>query len=47
MSKEGITESLADFIQGRAYTTVENVHYLTKVQQAADQYRKLIGEFPI
>jgi intergrase/recombinase len=47
MIKEGITESLADFIQGRASITVGSAHYLNKVQQAADQYRKIAGKFPI
>ncbi len=47
MIKEGITESVADFIQGRASATVGSAHYLNKVQQAVDQYRKLIGKFPI
>jgi intergrase/recombinase len=32
MIKEGITESVADFIQGRASTTVGSAHYLNKVQ---------------
>jgi intergrase/recombinase len=30
MIKEGITESVADFIQGRASITVGSAHYLTK-----------------
>ena len=47
MIKEGITESIADFIQGRSSTTVGSTHYLNKVQQAVDQYRRLIGKFPI
>ena len=47
MIKEGITESLADFIQGRASITVGSTHYLNKVQQAVDQYRRVVGKFPI
>ena len=47
MIKEGITESVADFIQGRASTTVGSAHYLNKVQQATNQYRRLIGKLPI
>jgi len=47
MIKEGITESVADFIQGRASTTVGSTHYLNKVQQAVDQYRKIVGKFPL
>jgi intergrase/recombinase len=47
MIKEGITESVADFIQGRASFTVGSAHYLDKVQQAADQYRRIVGKFPI
>jgi intergrase/recombinase len=47
MIKEGITESVADFIQGRASATVGSAHYLNKIQQATDQYSRLIGKFPI
>jgi intergrase/recombinase len=47
MIREGITESVADFIQGRASTTVGSAHYLNKVQQATDQYSRIIGKFPI
>jgi intergrase/recombinase len=47
MIKEGVTESVADFIQGRASVTVGSAHYLNKVQQATDQYSRLIGKFPI
>jgi intergrase/recombinase len=47
MIKEGITESVADFIQGRASTTVGSAHYLNKVQQATDQYYRIVGKFPI
>ena len=47
MIKEGITESVADFIQGRASATVGSAHYLNKIQQAVDQYRRVIGKFPI
>ena len=47
MIKEGVAESLADFIQGRASITVGSAHYLNKVQQAGDQYKRIIGKFPI
>jgi intergrase/recombinase len=47
MIREGITESVADFIQGRASTTVGSAHYLNKVQQATNQYNKIAGKFPI
>lgn len=47
MIKEGITESLADFIQGRASLTVGSAHYLNKTGQAKDQYRRILGKFPI
>ncbi|BBL65718.1 integrase [Methanosarcina mazei TMA] len=47
MIKEGITESLADFIQGRASLTVGSAHYLNKTGQAKDQYCRIIGKFPI
>jgi intergrase/recombinase len=45
MIKEGVTESLADFIQGRAPATVGSAHYLNKVQHAKDEYRRIMGEF--
>ncbi len=45
MIKEGVTESLADFIQGRAPATVGSTHYLNKVQQAKDEYRRIMGKF--
>lgn len=47
MIKEGVTESLADFIQGRASLTVGSAHYLNKMGQAKDQYRRIMGKFPI
>jgi intergrase/recombinase len=47
MIKEGITESVADFIQGRASTTVGSAHYLNKVQQATNQYHRIVGKFPV
>ncbi len=47
MIKEGITESVADFIQGRASVTVGSAHYLNKVQQATDQYSRIVEKFPI
>jgi intergrase/recombinase len=45
--KAGITESIADFIQGRESTTIGSTHYLNKTGQAKDQYRRIIGKFPI
>ena len=47
MIKEGVTESIADFIQGRASTTVGSTHYMNKIQQAVDQYRRIVPKFPI
>ncbi len=47
MIKEGVTESLADFIQGRAPATVGSAHYLNKVEQARVEYAKMIDQFPI
>jgi intergrase/recombinase len=47
MIKEGVTESLADFIQGRAPATVGSAHYLNKVQQSKEEYRKIIEKFVI
>lgn len=45
MIKEGVTESLADFIQGRAPATVGSAHYLNKVQQSKEAYKKIVGNF--
>jgi len=45
MIKEGVTESLADFIQGRAPATVGSAHYLNKVQHSKEEYRRIMGEF--
>ncbi|AFV23643.1 hypothetical protein Mpsy_1435 [Methanolobus psychrophilus R15] len=45
MIKEGVTESLADFIQGRAPATVGSAHYLNKVQQAKEEYRRILANF--
>ncbi|WP_407356515.1 integrase [Methanolobus sp. WCC5] len=42
MVAEGVTESLADFIQGRASVTVGSAHYLNKVKQAREAYRKIV-----
>ncbi|WP_440951582.1 integrase [Methanococcoides sp. FTZ1] len=47
MIKDGVTESIADFIQGRAATTVGSAHYLNKVQRATEEYAKVIDQFPI
>jgi intergrase/recombinase len=45
MVKEGVTESLADFIQGRAPATVGSAHYLNKVQQAKEEYKRIMRMF--
>ncbi|UGV41716.1 hypothetical protein J7W08_05415 [Methanococcoides orientis] len=47
MIKEGVTESLADFIQGRASMTVGSAHYLNKVEQAKNEYRRIMEKFSI
>ncbi|WP_406660584.1 integrase [Methanolobus sp. ZRKC3] len=47
MIKEGVTESLADFIQGRAPATVGSAHYLNKVEQAKNEYRRILRKFSI
>lgn len=47
MIKDGVTESIADFIQGRAATTVGSAHYLNKVQRTSVEYAKIIDQFPI
>jgi intergrase/recombinase len=45
MISEGIPESIADFIQGRAPVTVGSAHYLNKVMQAKEAYSKLVKRF--
>ncbi|TGC06509.1 hypothetical protein CUN85_12850 [Methanolobus halotolerans] len=47
MIKEGVTESLADFIQGRAPATVGSAHYLNKVQQAKEEYKRIIEKLAL
>jgi len=43
----GVPESVADFIQGRASITVGSMHYLAKVKQADEFYAKVVDKFPI
>jgi len=43
MIKEGVTESIADFIQGRAAVTVGSAHYLNKVQRGKEEYHKVMN----
>jgi intergrase/recombinase len=38
----GIPESVCDFIQGRAPSTVGSMHYLAKVKQADEWYAKIV-----
>ncbi|WP_342304818.1 integrase [Methanolobus sp. ZRKC5] len=45
MVAEGVTESIADFIQGRAPVTVGSAHYLNKVKRAKEEYRRIVGKF--
>ncbi|APH39776.1 integrase [Methanohalophilus halophilus] len=45
MIREGVTKSLADFIQGRASATVGSAHYLNKVQQSKKEYRRIMDSF--
>jgi intergrase/recombinase len=47
MMKEGVTESLTDFIQGRAPATVGSAHYLNKVQQSKEAYKRIVRKFSI
>ncbi|WP_370574627.1 integrase [Methanomethylovorans sp.] len=47
MVKEGVTKSLADFMQDRVPVTVGSAHYLNKVQQAKEEYRRIRGNFEI
>jgi intergrase/recombinase len=45
MIQEGVTESVADFIQGRAPATVGSAHYLNKVHHAGEAYRRIVSRF--
>ncbi len=47
MIENGIPESVADFIQGRASVTVGSTHYLNKTKQADQFYSKIVDKFPI
>jgi len=38
----GVPESVADFIQGRASATVGSAHYLAKTVQADNWYSKVV-----
>ena len=46
MVKEEVTESLDYFIQVRTPANVGSAHYLNIVQQAKDEYRRIIDAFP-
>jgi len=43
----GVPESVADFIQGRASVTVGSAHYLAKTKQADEWYSRIVDKFPI
>jgi len=43
----GVPESVADFIQGRASVTVGSSHYLAKTKQADEWYSRIVDKFPI
>ncbi|WP_321420818.1 integrase [uncultured Methanomethylovorans sp.] len=45
MIKEGVTESVAYFIQNCTPAIVGSVHYLNEVQQAKDDYRRIMDKF--
>jgi len=47
MVAEGVSESIADFIQGRAPVTVGSAHYLNKVKRAKEEYRRIVEKFAI
>jgi len=38
----GVLESVADFIQGRASITFGSMHYLAKVEQASKWYSRVV-----
>ena len=41
----GVPESVADFIQGRASVTVGSAHYLNKTKQADEWYSRIVDKF--
>jgi intergrase/recombinase len=43
---QGVSESVVDFIQGRALSSVGSMHYLAKAKQADDWYSRILGDFP-
>jgi len=43
---QGVPESITDFIQGRALSTVGSMHYLAKVKQADEWYLRVLDKFP-
>ncbi len=43
----GVPESVADFIQGRASVTVGSSHYLAKTRQADEWYSRVVEKFPV
>ncbi len=43
----GVPESVADFIQGRASVTVGSSHYLAKTKQADEWYSRIVDKFPL
>ncbi|WP_048084651.1 integrase [Archaeoglobus profundus] len=45
--ENGVPESVADFIQGRASLTVGSTHYLNKTKQADEWYSRVVDRFPI
>ncbi len=47
MIDNGVSESIADFIQGRSPATVGSAHYLNKVKGAAAAVLPLIDKYPI
>lgn len=42
-----VSESIADFMQGRAPVTVGSAHYLNKIKQSVTAYQKVVVLFPI
>ena len=45
--ENGVSESIADFMQGRAPVTVGSAHYLNKIKQSVDAYQKVVEHLPI
>ncbi len=45
--KHGVSEGVIDFIQGRRPLTVGRAHYFDMLNRAKEEYKKVVGKFPM